>query len=144
MSTTSEPQTSLEDRITKPTPTETPKKDEESQSSLGTGNSKPTSASKDGTNVDAEAFVPGQSSAPISWADEVASPVAANPDPVSATQEALSKSSLEDAQTDGGTTVQGGGSLHEPDYSVEVKLSDIQADPNNPLFSVKSFDELGL
>jgi ATP-dependent RNA helicase DDX19/DBP5 len=33
--------------------------------------------------------------------------------------------------------------LREPDYNVEVKLSDIQADPNNPLYSVKSFEELG-
>ncbi|ODV59304.1 ATP-dependent RNA helicase DBP5 [Ascoidea rubescens DSM 1968] len=29
-------------------------------------------------------------------------------------------------------------------YEVKVKLSDIQADPNSPLFSVKSFEELGL
>jgi len=34
--------------------------------------------------------------------------------------------------------------LQEPDYSVEVKLSDLQADPNNPLYSVKSFEDLGL
>jgi ATP-dependent RNA helicase DDX19/DBP5 len=34
--------------------------------------------------------------------------------------------------------------LHEPDYNVEVKLSDLQADPNNPLFSIKSFEDLGL
>jgi ATP-dependent RNA helicase DDX19/DBP5 len=29
-------------------------------------------------------------------------------------------------------------------YEVAVKLQDLQADPNSPLFSVKSFDELGL
>ncbi|EJS41755.1 dbp5p [Saccharomyces arboricola H-6] len=29
-------------------------------------------------------------------------------------------------------------------YEVKVKLADIQADPNSPLYSVKSFDELGL
>ncbi|KAI9855150.1 MAG: RNA helicase required for poly(A+) mRNA export [Vezdaea acicularis] len=29
--------------------------------------------------------------------------------------------------------------LHEPEYDVEVK----QADPNNPLYSIKSFEELG-
>ncbi|CAK9439054.1 uncharacterized protein LODBEIA_P32780 [Lodderomyces beijingensis] len=29
-------------------------------------------------------------------------------------------------------------------YEVEVKLADIQADPNSPLYSVKSFEELGL
>ncbi|SGZ51457.1 CIC11C00000000174 [Sungouiella intermedia] len=29
-------------------------------------------------------------------------------------------------------------------YEVKVKLADLQADPNSPLFSVKSFDDLGL
>src|ERR1700685_101894 len=29
-------------------------------------------------------------------------------------------------------------------YEVAVKLQDMQADPNSPLYSVKSFDELGL
>lgn len=39
---------------------------------------------------------------------------------------------------------QGSADLEEPDYTVAVKLSDLQADPNNPLFSVKSFEDLGL
>lgn len=39
---------------------------------------------------------------------------------------------------------QGSAVLEEPDYTVAVKLSDLQADPNNPLFSVKSFEDLGL
>ncbi|PTU19886.1 hypothetical protein P175DRAFT_0502062 [Aspergillus ochraceoroseus IBT 24754] len=47
-------------------------------------------------------------------------------------------------QTDGAATQLGGSDLHEPEYTVEVKLSDLQADPNNPLFSVKTFEELGL
>lgn len=29
-------------------------------------------------------------------------------------------------------------------HSVQVKLADQQADPNSPLFSVKSFEDLGL
>ena len=29
-------------------------------------------------------------------------------------------------------------------YEVAVKLQDMQADPNSPLYSVKSFEELGL
>ena len=29
-------------------------------------------------------------------------------------------------------------------YEVAVKLQDLQADPNSPLYSVKSFEELGL
>ena len=34
--------------------------------------------------------------------------------------------------------------LIQSTYEVKVKLADIQADPNSPLFSVKSFEELGL
>ena len=34
--------------------------------------------------------------------------------------------------------------LIENKYEVAVKLQDLQADPNSPLFSVKSFEELGL
>lgn len=29
-------------------------------------------------------------------------------------------------------------------HTVQVKLADQQADPNSPLYSVKSFEELGL
>ncbi|KAE8353215.1 P-loop containing nucleoside triphosphate hydrolase protein [Aspergillus coremiiformis] len=47
-------------------------------------------------------------------------------------------------QADGAASQMGGSDLHEPDYTVEVKLSDLQADPNNPLFSVKNFEDLGL
>ncbi|KAE8150781.1 ATP dependent RNA helicase [Aspergillus avenaceus] len=50
----------------------------------------------------------------------------------------------DNGQTDGAAAQQGGSDLHEPDYTVEVKLSDLQADPNNPLFSVKNFEDLGL
>lgn len=38
----------------------------------------------------------------------------------------------------------GGPGLEEPEYDVEVSLADMQADPNNPLYSVKSFNELQL
>ena len=34
--------------------------------------------------------------------------------------------------------------LVENKYEVAVKLQDLQADPNSPLYSVKSFEELGL
>lgn len=53
-------------------------------------------------------------------------------------------SSLEQAQTDGAPAEQFGSTLQEPEFDVEVKLSDMQADPNNPLFSAKTFEELGL
>ncbi|KAI5290956.1 RNA helicase required for poly(A+) mRNA export [Ascosphaera aggregata] len=46
-------------------------------------------------------------------------------------------------QVDGAAAVTGD-NLQEPEYDVQVKLSDIQADPNNPLYSVKSFEDLGL
>lgn len=48
-------------------------------------------------------------------------------------------------QTDGAGGALGGASgIIEPNYEVDVKLSDVQADPNNPLYSIKSFEELGL
>lgn len=40
--------------------------------------------------------------------------------------------------------MQNGSNLQEPEYDVEVKLSDLQDDPNNPLYSVKNFSDLGL
>jgi ATP-dependent RNA helicase DDX19/DBP5 len=72
-----------------------------------------------------------------SWADETASPVVTNAGPIGDVE-------VKDAQIDGAGIERGGSTLHEPEYDVEVKLSDIQADPNNPLYSVKTFDELGL
>lgn len=47
-------------------------------------------------------------------------------------------------QNDGASGVQNGSNLQEPEYNVEVKLSDLQDDPNNPLYSVKNFSDLGL
>lgn len=69
-----------------------------------------------------------------SWADEVASPVA----------EVTNK--FAETQVDGAGEQQLGSQLTEPlgNFEVEVKLSDMQQDPNNPLFSIKSFEELGL
>jgi ATP-dependent RNA helicase DDX19/DBP5 len=69
-----------------------------------------------------------------SWADEVASPT------IEATK------SLADAQVDGAVEPQNGSQLTEPmgEFEVAVKLSDLQADPNDPLYSVKTFEQLGL
>lgn len=47
-------------------------------------------------------------------------------------------------QNDGASEAKNGSDLQEPEYSVEVKLSDLQEDPNNPLFSVTNFSDLGL
>jgi ATP-dependent RNA helicase DDX19/DBP5 len=47
-------------------------------------------------------------------------------------------------QTDGASEFQMGSSLLEPEFDVNVKLNDLQQDPNNPLFSVKEFRDLNL
>jgi ATP-dependent RNA helicase DDX19/DBP5 len=90
-------------------------------------------------------------SSSTSWADEVNSPSNAQP-PSSSLDEATSKLSVQAdddkekavPQMDGATEPFGGSELHEPDYEVEIKLADMQADPNNPLYSAASFDQLGL
>ena len=48
------------------------------------------------------------------------------------------------SQVDGASEVQMGSSLLEPEFNVDVKLNDLQADPNNPLYSVKNFADLNL
>lgn len=68
-----------------------------------------------------------------SWADEVASPVAELP------------KSMENDQVDGSTEHRGGSALlPSGEFEVEVKLSDIQGDTSSPLYSITSFDELGM
>ena len=47
-------------------------------------------------------------------------------------------------QFDGSGPPGNGSSLQEPEFNVEVKLADLQADPNNPLFSAQSFEQLNL
>ncbi|KAK9493244.1 P-loop containing nucleoside triphosphate hydrolase protein [Lipomyces doorenjongii] len=42
------------------------------------------------------------------------------------------------------STVADSGPLVENEYEVAVKLADLQADPNSPLYSIKTFEELGL
>ncbi|KAI9873450.1 MAG: RNA helicase required for poly(A+) mRNA export [Pleopsidium flavum] len=116
---TNKPSGSLEGRITKP-------------------------ASSNGTSVVEESPVPGHALTTGSWADEVASPVDANTKSSLGTETKANESSLSMAQTDGAGEELGGSNLQEPEYDVEVKLSDMQADPNNPLYSIKSFEELGL
>ena len=46
----------------------------------------------------------------------------------------------DNGQLDGATHEQQGSMMTEPEFDVEVKL----IDPNSPLFSIKSFEELGL
>ena len=54
------------------------------------------------------------------------------------------ESSLAQAQVDGSGPPGNGSSMVETEFKVEVKLADMQADPNNPLFSAKTFEELQL
>lgn len=118
---------SLEDRISKPENGQTEGKD---------------TGSSTGTNINAAPFVPGGST---SWADEAAE-AATNSEPsaVSA-NDSKETSELSKAQTDGGTFQQNGSSgIFDPNYEVNVKLSDLQANPDDPLFSIKTFEELGL
>ncbi|KIV83097.1 hypothetical protein PV11_05152 [Exophiala sideris] len=96
----------------------------------------------DTMNAQAESFQPKSGT---SWADEVSSP--ATEEPPSASN--LNATPAEDAsapvaQVDGATEPFGGSQLQEPEYDVNVKLADMQADPNNPLFSATSFEQLGL
>ncbi|KAL4981060.1 ATP-dependent RNA helicase dbp5 [Aspergillus desertorum] len=67
-----------------------------------------------------------------SLADRITNP-AENTEPVA-----------DNGQLDGAAPDQHGSDLAEPEYNVEVKLSDLQADPSNPLYSVKNFEDLGL
>lgn len=77
-----------------------------------------------------------------SWADEVNSPATEDPPQLEPEAQPAEESSI--SQTDGASGPFGGSQLQEPDYDVQVKLTDLQADPNNPLFSAKSFEELNL
>jgi len=107
----------------------------------------------EGMNVQASSFQPTPSA---SWADDVTSPTATeNPPPpasnvvagtkaTEATEASTSEHEPNIPQMDGATAPFGGSQLHEPNYAVEVKLADMQADPNNPLYSATSFEQLGL
>ena len=89
---------------------------------------------------------PDSKSEGSSWADETTNAAAASaaPSDVKAKAE-RDMSQMDSAQTDGAGAAMGGSSgIVEPHYDVDVKLSDLQADPNDPLFSAKSFEELGL
>lgn len=78
-----------------------------------------------------------------SWADEVNSPLDATPPDVPEASDAAKEEAPKD-QTDGASEPFGGSGLHEPEYNVQIKLADMQADPNNPLFSATTFEQLGL
>ena len=87
-----------------------------------------------------------------SWADEVNSPTVTNPTnsapsrPTNGENTTTSTAAPDTTvpQVDGATEPFMGSELHEPEYEVNIKLADMQADPNNPLYSASTFEQLGL
>ena len=79
--------------------------------------------------------IPESSSIPsmASLEDRVTAPVA----PVSENKLDWAE---DNTQLDGATEINAGSAMAEPEYDVEVKL----IDQNSPLYSIKSFEELGL
>ena len=109
-----------------------------------------TSASADG-GLASRISKPDMNTTSTSWADEVNSPSNQEAPPTSLdnktsnpTAEPAENKEEPVPQMDGGTEPFGGSQLQEPEYQVEIKLADMQADPDNPLYSASSFDQLGL
>jgi ATP-dependent RNA helicase DDX19/DBP5 len=83
------------------------------------------------------------------WADDVEESESATKAQAEATSETKTDApadpdSLEMAQKDGANTFLNGSGLDEPAFDVNVKLADMQADPNDPLYSIQSFKDLNL
>lgn len=68
----------------------------------------------------------------------------AAPDAAAASEEKSLESKPETSNEEKNNNDQSNSNLVKSSYEVQVKLADIQADPNSPLYSVKSFEELGL
>lgn len=84
-------------------------------------------------NANPTSSAPTSTAKTSSWADEVSSP-AVEEAPLTALN-----------QTDGASEPLGGdGIVDSSGFDVHVKLSDLQANPNDPLYSIKSFEDLGL
>ena len=96
--------------------------------------SQPTPSALNGSSaIFSPSATTGEAKEHTSWADEVASPVVGD-----------DKDKQLDGQVDGATESRGGSQLHEPKYEVKVTLSDLQGDVNSPLFSIHSFEQLGM
>ncbi len=115
--------------------------------------SKPESAPADGMSASATPFQPKSGKL---WSDETDSPISPIAEQSPKPQAQPAENSSTDAapaeppkapnmpQSDGATTPFNGSVLQESEYSVKIKLADMQADPNNPLYSVSTFEELKL
>ena len=89
---------------------------------------------------------PTENPEPTSWADEASSAAEASSASTNVKGDAEKDTSgLAESQTDGAGAPNGGAKgVVEPSYDVNIKLADLQADPNDPLYSAKSFEQLGL
>lgn len=74
-------------------------------------------------------------------ADKPTTPEASSVEPAAA---AASQSDVAQESADSAPAESAPSGLVSNDYEVEIKLADQQADPNSPLYSVKSFEDLGL
>ena len=117
---------SLADRITKP------------DSSQGDANT-----SKDPSSAPSSSQATGKLT---SWADEAEDAEIETSTKIPAAKaDAKEEVGTLATQTDGASEANGGeAGILEPSYDVEIKLADLQANPNDPLYSIKSFEELGL
>ncbi|KAK5136566.1 RNA helicase required for poly(A+) mRNA export [Meristemomyces frigidus] len=107
---------------------------------------------KTAPNPTASTFTPAK----FNWADEAETPTedkkqaptANNELPPAKIDGPADESSLAMAQQDGSSHFLNGSEategLLEPEYDVNVKLADLQDDPNNPLYSIHAFEDLEL
>lgn len=74
---------------------------------------------------------------------EASKPVEPTEAPAAAAESSTTEKPAPD-QVDGAGSPANGNPLADTELKVEVKLADLQADPNNPLFSATTFEELQL
>jgi len=86
----------------------------------------------------------GEEPKKFNWADDAETPTTENPPTLEKKEATEEPESVADAQKDGANTYLNGSQLDEPEFDVNVKLADLQEDPNNPLYSVQSFEDLKL
>lgn len=114
--------------------------------------SKPTAAEPQLANLSISSETPaktangsntGAAPSKFNWADD--EETAPNTASGNTTGAKVADNSLEEAQNDGASTwANGSVGLDEPEFDVKVTLADLQEDPDNPLYSVKTFEELNL
>ncbi|KAF2865521.1 P-loop containing nucleoside triphosphate hydrolase protein [Massariosphaeria phaeospora] len=91
-----------------------------------------------------EASVPSKTASESSVPDKTVPHKTVAESTTTVPESTVSESDFAEAQVDGSSVTQNGSALTETEANVEVKLADMQADPNNPLFSVKRFEDLQL